>query len=361
MLRKNKVLFFGPFPDPLTGQSISFRQAYLSFNQKKLLFDTNKFKKSKALNSIFCLITLPFVFVTNSFDKVYFTSSRSSLGFLKDFQLLVLSKIFRKKVINHLHGADFLEFYSNSGLLKKIIYWSYNKINLSIVLLPSMINQYSDFKKMKIEVLSNCYSLEYLNSKVTFFQKQKQIVFLSNLIYSKGIFIFLKAAEDILNQNNKVIVKIAGKPMSDSIMSGKTLKSRFETISENLKNKFPNRFFYLGIVRGKQKKELLRNSSIYILPTFYKTEAFPISIIEAMYFGNVIITTDHNYLKDIVSKKNGFLCKPKSVNDLVNKTLLLLENEHICQEIQKHNHIEATNKYNPISYNLKLNSIILNC
>ena len=85
-------------------------------------------------------------------------------------------KIFNKKVINHLHGADFLEFYSNSGILKNIIFWSYSQIDVSIVLLPSMINQYSSFKKMKIEVISNCYSSEYLKSKVSFVQKKKQIL-----------------------------------------------------------------------------------------------------------------------------------------------------------------------------------------
>lgn len=360
-MSKNKVLFFGPFPDPLTGQSILFRQSFINYNHDKLLFDTNKFKKSKVLNSLLCLILLPFVFITKSFDKVYFTSSRSSLGFLKDFQLLLLSKLFNKKVVNHLHGADFLEFYLNSGILKKIIFWTYSQIEVSIVLLPSMIDQYSDFKNMKIEVISNCYSSEYINSKVSFLQKKKQITFLSNLIYSKGIFVFLSAIKDILNQDKDVVIKIAGMPMGDTLMSAKKIKYEFEKRSEILKNKFPERFFYLGVVRGEQKEELLKSSSIYILPTFYKTEAFPLSIIEAMYFGNAIITTNHNYLSDIISKHNGFLCEPKSVIDLVNNALFLLKNEAFCQEIQKYNHIEAAEKYNPIIYNSKLNSVILNC
>jgi glycosyltransferase involved in cell wall biosynthesis len=357
---KKKVLFFGPFIGPTTGQSVSFRQSYLNFKHDKILFDTNQFKSLKFLNSLYCLLVLPWFFLICNFDKVYFTSTRSNLGFIKDFQLLLLSRIFKKKIINHLHGADFLDFYSNSKFLKKIIFWSYNQIDVSIVLLPSMIEQYSDFRKMKVEVISNCYANEYLNSKVCLEQKKNEIIFLSNLIFSKGIFVFLSAAREILKQDKSVVVKIAGLPMGDSLMSVNRLKFKFEKISKILKEEFPDRFFYLGLVKGNKKEELLKNSSIFVLPTFYKTEAFPITIIEAMYFGNAIITTNHNYLKDIIGEENGFLIKPKSVDNLVSQTLFLLRNKHLCLKIQRHNHIVANDKYNPNTFNSNLNRVILN-
>jgi len=357
---KEKVLFFGPFIGPITGQSISFRQSYLNFKHDKILFDTNQFKSLKFLNSIYCLLVLPWFFLISNFDKVYFTSTRSNLGFIKDFQLILLSRIFKKKIINHLHGADFLDFYSNSKFLKKIIFWSYNQIDVSIVLLPSMIEQYSDFRKMKVEVISNCYANEYLNSKVCFEKKKREIIFLSNLIFSKGIFIFLSAAREILKQDKSVVVKIAGLPMGDSLMSVNRLEFKFQKISKILKEEFSDRFFYLGLVKGKKKEELLKNSSIFVLPTFYKTEAFPLTIIEAMYFGNAIITTNHNYLKDIIGEENGFLIKPRSVDNLVSQTLFLLRNKNLCAKIQRHNHIVANEKYNPNTFNSNLNRVILN-
>lgn len=357
---KKRVLFFGPFTGPVTGQSISFRQSYLNFQDDKILFNTNPFNKLKFLNSLYCLLILPSFFFIFNFEKVYFTSTRSNLGFIKDFQLLLLSRIFKKKIINHLHGSDFMDFYLNSKFLKKVIFWSYSQIDVSIVLLPSMIAQYSDFRNMKVVVISNCYSSEYLNSKVYLGQKKREVIFLSNLIYSKGIFIFLSAAKEILKQDKTVVVKIAGLPMGDSFMSEKKVKYKFQKISKILKEDFPNRFFYLGSVKGKNKEELLKNSSIFVLPTFYKTEAFPISIIEAMYFGNVIIATNHNYLKDIIGKENGFLINPKSVNNLVSQTLFLLRNKNLCRKFQNHNHTVAKEKYNPNAYNSNLKRVIVN-
>lgn len=357
---KNKVLFFGPYPDPLFGQSISFKQAYLNSIDAKILFDTTKFGELKFLNTLYCIVFLPLIFFTRSFDKVYFTCSRSKLGFIKDLQLLVLSRLFNKKVINHLHGADFLEFYHSATYFKRLIYWAYNQIDTSIVLLPSMTDQFVDFKDMKIVVINNCYATEYLDKKVDFKNKRNEIVFLSNLIFSKGIFIFLEAVREILKRDDEVIVKVAGSPMGDSLMSAHQLKTKFEKYANELRNDFPNRFFYLSIVRGRQKEELLKQSSIFILPTFYKTEAFPLTIIEAMYFGNAIITTNHNYLKDIVQEENGFLTQPKSVDELIRATLYLLKNKNICGKIQKKNHSEAKKKYNPNIFDHKLKKAISN-
>ena len=67
---------------------------------------------------------------------------------------------------------------------KKVIFWSYNQIDVSIVLLPSMIPQYSDFRNMKVVAISNCYSSEYLNSKVYLGQKKREVIFLSNFVNS---------------------------------------------------------------------------------------------------------------------------------------------------------------------------------
>lgn len=39
--------------------------------------------------------------------------------------------------------------------------------------------------------------------------------------------------------------------------------------------------------------------------------------IEAMATGNIIVTTDHAGIPDVVSHDNGYLIKPRDINDLV--------------------------------------------
>ncbi|WP_218599657.1 glycosyltransferase family 4 protein [Polaribacter sp. NJDZ03] len=360
MNKQSKILFFGPFPEPYTGQSISFKQVFENFNSDKILFNTTNFKKNKIINSLYCLFFLPIVFVFYKFDKIYFTCTRSKFGFIKDFQLLLFAKIFNKKVVNHLHGADFIDFYKNSGFLKKLIRWSYNHINTNIVLLPSMKDQFNEFSSSKIEVVANCYSSDFKDYKVDFSLKKKQLVFLSNLIYSKGVFVFLEAIKELLDKDKDLIIKIAGLPMGDELMSTKNVSIKFKEISEELKLLYPKRFLYLGVVQGKDKEDLLKESSIFVLPTFYKTEAFPLTIIEAMYFGNAIITTDHNYLKDVIDLKNGALIKTKSFNDIVDNVTILFQDKKRLQKIQGFNHKEAMLKYNPNTFDMKVGEIINN-
>ena len=50
---------------------------------------------------------------------------------------------------------------------------------------------------------------------------------------------------------------------------------------------------YIGIVNGKAKKNLLEWGNVFVLPTFYKMEGQPISILEAMATKNLVVTTNH--------------------------------------------------------------------
>jgi glycosyltransferase involved in cell wall biosynthesis len=271
---------------------------------------------------------------------------------------LSLAGIFKKKIVNHLHGCDFLRFYENSGWLKKFIKWSYSKIDTNIILLPSMKNQFSEFPNSKIEVIANCYSSEFNSYRMNVSEKKTQVTFLSNLLYSKGVFVFLDAACELLNLNEDVIVKIAGMPMGDDYMSAKDVGVKFMEESKKLKRLYPERYHYLGGIKGRRKENLLKESSIFVLPSFYKTEGFPLSIIEAMYYGNAVVTTDHNYLGDIISMHNGFLVKPCSHEEIVRSISVLLNDKTKLSSMQRFNHNEAVKRYNPRDFDNRVGKII---
>ncbi len=52
-------------------------------------------------------------------------------------------------------------------------------------------------------------------------------------------------------------------------------------------------------------------------------EGQPISILEAMALGNLIVTTDHAGIKDICSDDNAIFCIKKDIDDLASKLELL--------------------------------------
>ncbi|QGY46573.1 glycosyltransferase [Maribellus comscasis] len=355
----SKVLLFGPLTPPLTGQAVAFTIVANSLpEQKKILIDTSKYK-NPIINTFYSVFKVLFSFAFYKFSNIYFTSSRSKLGFIKDFLLLIMGLWFKKKIINHLHGADFKKFYGESIFLKPLISYAYKGVNTSIVLLNIMKNQYDDFPKMKKVVVGNCYNQELEECKNDFSKNNYQILFLSNLMYGKGIIDFLDACFVLLGNNEEIKIKIAGKLMGDTFMRQKNIEKLFKEKYNQLRGVYGERVEYLGIVKGYEKSKVLFESSIFVLPSFYPTEAYPISIIEAMRAGNAIVTTNHNYLPYIVKEKNGVIISPKSPNEIYSSVEKLINNLGQLKKIQRHNIKEAKHKYSQDRYISDIQQIIL--
>ena len=348
------VLFFGTYPNPITGQSVSFKETYDNFNSNKILFDTSEFGNKKLFNSVYTILKLPYIFLFKEFDVIYFTCSRTTLGAVKDIYLLLLTILFKKKIVCHLHGADFIDFRNKNILINFIVEKLYVHIDKFIVLTNKMKEQFDFVHDDKIEIIENCFSSQYQNVRVNLNQKKNQILFLSNIIFSKGIFDFLDVSDKLLEFNPQVKIKIAGKFMQDENLDIQMIKQKFFQQYYLLKNKYVDRIFYLGSVDGNEKIKLLSESDIFVLPTFYKTEAFPISIIEAMRFGNSIITTNHNYLSDIISNSNGFLIEKKNSDLLYEAVQEMLGDKSKLRDIQLNNISISKNRYSPKSYNKKI-------
>ena len=333
-------------PPPYTGQAIAF--SYLKKIDSKyfqsLFFDTQRFN-NKSLNYFFSFFILPIKIVFSGIDLIYLSSSRTPLGFIRQIPIFLMVKLMKIKLINHLQGADFKRFYTNSVLLKPLITYCYNRIDTSIVLLEGMKKEYDFFTKMKIVVIPNAFDENF--NRIDYKPNlSKKIIYLSNLMASKGILEFVKAAAKILDKFSDSEIIIAGKFISDHLMTIKEVEMEFSKLYYPLKNKFGERINYKGLVVGNEKIDLLKESSIFILPTFYPTEGLPLSIVEAMRTNNVIITTKHNYLGELIGKKNGFLIKPKSSEEIFFSVKKIFEDEEKFIKFQEYNYNLSKEKYN---------------
>ncbi len=352
-----KVLFIGPFPPPYNGQSVAF--SYLKQLDRDIFdlefYNTHQYSNN-FLNYFSSTLLLPLKILLYDYALIYFIGSRSIPGFIRQLPFFLTTIILGKKVINHLHGADFKNFFLNSGFLKPLIRFCYNHIDTTIILLKGMKSQYADFPKMKIKVVPNAFNLKLDDNKFHF-PKPKNVLYLSNLIASKGILEFLEAADLLLKVDKDLTVSIAGNFLGDHIKKTDQIKEEFYAQYHPLKDKYQERINYLGLVVGDQKRELLINSSLFVLPTYYPTEAFPISIIEAMRTGNAIITTKHNYLEELISEENGTLIKAKSAQEIFKASKRLMENKKLLEQIQKHN-MDAAKQYTLENHLLKIKNIL---
>jgi len=191
-----------------------------------------------------------------------------------------------------------------SGWKKRVIDRSLRGLAGAIVLGPSLRFMFKGLvPDDKIFVCENGVEDEIFATEEEIKQKIERsktdntigIVYLSNLMESKGILDLFEAVKIIRNRGEKIHLDVAGaiEPVIED-----RVKVYLEELGDSVS--------YHGVVEGKKKKELLLNNYIFCLPSKHPYgEGQPISILEAMANGCAIVTTDHGGIKDIVNEEYG--------------------------------------------------------
>ena len=108
-------------------------------------------------------------------------------------------------------------------------------------------------------------------------QKNEYILFLGRLVPEKGIHYLIEAYQNL--KTDKKLVIAGG--ISDTGEYGEELRK--------LASNNPN-IFFTGFVQGRMLEELYSNAYLYILPS--DLEGMPLSLLEAMSYGNCCVTSD---------------------------------------------------------------------
>lgn len=350
-MSKKKICLIAQFPPPIHGLSKAVDTLYKSdemnqeFDLKKIDITNNKkfLSNYKAIKNC-------------DADLFYLTISQSVRGNIRDLLILRLLRNQGKKCLIHLHGGYFRKLYENDmkPIQRRWNEAALKKIDGSIVLGNSLKYIFEGLvDDNKIFVVPNCVDDDYLLSDVSMKPNQEpyHILYLSNFIRSKGYDIVLEMAKEYKNHtgNKNLHFDFAGK------FYGEDEKQFFETFVRE--NSLEGVLTYHGIVDGDKKRELLRNSTFFILPTNYPKEGQPISILEAMGNGMIILTTNHAGIQDIVENdKNGYVV-PWS-RDLISEYLEYINclDDYAINEIQRRNYELVKGRYLEDSYidNLRL-------
>lgn len=362
---KQATVFIGPLPPPFHGQSVAFNQAFQGFNGPKYVVNQNFGHFPFLLQiplSCFAIGKFFMLAIIFSPRQLYITCSRSIAGSLFDVVILAISRWLNIDAIVHLHGADFKVFFARAPrFYQKIIATSYLRVKKIIVLFDDMRDQFAGLKThAEFVVIPNCYAPEFDHPPLCPRSGQStiQLLFLSNLCKTKGVFELFAACEQILKSHDNVHLKIAGTPIGDNEMSTSDATKQFHQQLSQLQTTNPGQITYLGVVTGIDKTDLLTDSDIFILPTYYPIEAMPISIIEAMRSGTAVITTDHNYLSQMIDSNKGLLVAPRSVSELTNAITNLLQDSQKLEEIKQYNRSFALENYSYIQFNARINSVL---
>ncbi len=249
------------------------------------------------------------------------------------------AKKYNKKVIIHIHGAEFKVFYENECSCKKRKYikdtlYMADKI---IVLSEKWKNYFSKLiDRSKIEVLYNGIKIPSDFEKNLDTQKA---LFLGRLGKRKGIYDLIDVSKDIIKKYPKFHLYIGGDGEVENIKA--IIK----------KQKLNKNIHYIGWIKNKEKERYLKECSIYILPSY--NEGMPMSLIEGMSYKNVSISTNVGGIPEVIeNEENGLLIEPGNKEELYNAIDRILANEKLRIKLSKNARKATEEKFN-IEKNIK--------
>ena len=160
--------------------------------------------------------------------------------------------------------------------------------------------------------------------------KDSYILFLGRLVPEKGIRYLIEAFKEI--KTDKKLVIAGGS--SDTVSFMRELK-------ELAKN--DDRIIFTGFVQGQMLDELYSNAYIYTLPS--DLEGMPLSLLEAMSYGNCCVVSDIAECVEVVEDK-ALIFEKSNVNDLREKLQRSCENPEKVEKYKKQAADFICEKYN---------------
>ncbi len=293
-------------------------------------FDSGRLKEYKGvkLKSVWTLDRKGFAAVTSSvsaafkaafgkYDVVHFHAEGPCA-------MLWLPKLFGKRCIATIHGLDHQR--AKWGKLASMYIMLGEKCAVKyadeiIVLSKGVQNYFQKVYKRNTRYIPNgvnrpiCRDADVIHKKFNL-TKDSYILFLGRIVPEKGIRYLINAFKSVTTDKKLVIA--GGTSDSDSFM---------EELKEMAKG--DDRIIFTGFVQGKQLDELYSNAYIYTLPS--DLEGMPLSLLEAMSYGNCCLVSDINEHTEVVADK-AVVFRKSDISDLREKLQYLCERKDIVEK-----------------------------
>lgn len=159
-------------------------------------------------------------------------------------------------------------------------------------------------------------------------EKNNYVLFLGRIVPEKGLVYLINAWKEI--HSNKKLVIAGGSSDTDVFMN------ELRTIS-------PENVVFTGFQQGTILEELYSNCYVYVLPS--DVEGMPLSLLEAMSYGNCCVVSDIPECTEVVEDKAAIFPKG-NVEELRNLLQQLVDNPEMVSGYRQRASKFITQKYN---------------
>ncbi|MBL1155971.1 MAG: glycosyltransferase family 4 protein [Ignavibacteriota bacterium] len=323
-MAKDKILLLIKIPPPVTGATLmntrvrdsellkqSFNIDIIQMSYASSINDLGSYRLMKFVKYIKYSSNLFFKVLFNRYAFAYFQISPLGISFLRDCFLVSILKLFNVKILYHLKGKGISK--QNNYLFKKLYRYIFNYE--SVIILSELLKyDIEDVHKGQVFIVPNGIPVCKNNyRKNKYANESLNLLFLSNLLESKGLFDFIDAMKIL---NNKGIVFNAVIVGAEGDISEKELEKIL------IENSLQDRIKYLGPKFGEDKIKIYEATDILVFPTL--EDIWGNVNLEAMQFGIPIIATREGAIPEIIDDKiTGFLVDKNQPDQIADKVEIL--------------------------------------
>lgn len=328
---KSKILFILHLPPPVHGSSTvgqyiyeskiinnTFECRFINLSTSRLINEIGK-KPIQKIGRYFSILSQVFKqLICFKPQLCYLAITAKGYAFYKDALIALMAKTFKVPLVYHFHNKGVSTWQKKR--LNNILYHIVFKNSYAILLskyLYSDVQKY--FPENKVFYCPNgipdttVKRIKDLDSN----DNAVRILFLSNLIESKGVFVLLEACKILKNKNISFYCTFAGD-------EGDITSQIFNKVIEDLD--LTDVVFYVGRKYGNEKEEAFAKADIFAFPTYYNNECFPLVLLEAMQHSLPVVSTFEGGIPDIVDEgETGFLVAHKNAEKLAEKLEILIK------------------------------------
>lgn len=236
------------------------------------------------------------------------TTTSGALGTLRDFVLAKYCKSKGIKTIMHCHYGCIPEDYAKHNVMGWFLRKTMKSYDQVWVLDSRSEKALKSDPELKNKVYLTPNSIQVPENCNLQPKAYKNVAFVGNLKPTKGLY---ELVEAVVKSSDDTILNIIG-PGEERVI---------QRIKEIASDKLDRNVKILGRLPNEEAVDFMKKMDIVALPTYYQSEAFPISILEAMSLGKLVISTPRAAIKDMLTALDGTPCgilvEERSVNDIV--------------------------------------------
>lgn len=367
-MKKKKIIFLLHLPPPCHGAAMvgsyvrdselirdQFDSEFINISTSGTLSEIGGVSLGKVIRYFGIWIRLlKYLALRGLPDLIYVTPAVRGMGLVKELPLLCFIRLMRRPIVSHFHNKGLSEYLEEHKVLSGIVRWIFCDARAHAIIISSRLSGdvRSYFNACNMHVIP--YGIPVVG--VEYSQQSRSgrtIVFLGNLIVSKGILDFLDVCRILKERKVGIEALVIG---GEADLTSVGLEAEID------KRGIKSICRYNGPAYGDAKFKVLGSADILVFPTYYPYETFGLVNIEAMACGLPVISTNEGGIPDIIDEGvTGYIISKRNPEEIADRIALLINDRSLREKMGRAGREKYLNEYTVSTFNKRIADVLSEC